>query len=136
MQNVMPESLRNIKNDWMDIFRETVDQEMFMATYLRALQPDVFSLYKPKIVYAPTGWAEAYGDYKMVGEDTRSKVWKGICEKFSGYVKALSDAKSENQSNKFFLEEMRDYFLKNNMPLQTEKCRQRLLEFDSVLVAA
>lgn len=132
MQNVMPESLKNIRNDWMAIYRESRGEEMTMATYLRALEPDCFSQYKPRIVYAPSEWAEAYADYLMVTNENKPKTWKVIREKFSGYIKARDIAKEKNESDKKFLMEMMDFFSARNMPLQAEKCRQNILEFKVV----
>lgn len=130
MQSAMPESLQNTKNDWMQIYRESGSaEELAMATYLRALENDCFSQYRPKVVYAPKGWHEAIQDYRMVAEENRAKVWKVIAEKFYGFIKAKDEAHAENDSNSKFLKEMFDFFTEKSMAIYAEKCRVALLQF-------
>ena len=137
MQNVMPESLQNIKNDWMDIYRESGGvEEMLMATYSRALEFDCFSLYRPRYVSTPSGCLEAYQDYLTVNDENKPSVWKGICKKFGGYLKARSEADHHNASCLGFLEEMRDFFEKKGLLRQAETCRLRMNEFKGFSVAA
>lgn len=124
MLNAMPESLQNLSNDFMKIHRESEGlEEMLTATYLRALERDIFSQYRPKYeAQQPDGYLEDYQDYlSITAEDAKTKCWKKMLEKYKGYFKHLHEIQEDNWSNFCFLHEMRDFFLARKMMQQVEK---------------
>jgi len=142
MRNEMLESLPNTdskSNDFMKIYRESGSlDELHMATYTRAMQPDCFELYQliPE-PFPPTGWREAYEEYRSLkGDEAKSKIWKKMQEQFKGYLKVRENAFCDTQSNKSFLIEMMEFFEKNNQEVYVRKIAHRLKYFGFIRNAA
>lgn len=133
MNNAMLESLPNTEsNEFMKIHRESKSlEELHMATYLRALKPDIFNLYQYiREPITPKGWEDHYSEYLEVSNpESKIKLWKKIKEIFYGYLRAIETQFSENESNKKLLIEMMVFFKSKNMPGQESQIRHRLKSF-------
>lgn len=133
MRNETLESLPNTtSNEFMSIYRQATNmEEFYMANYLRALQDDVFNLYRAlPAPFTPTGWNDAYQEYLEIDNpEIKAKIWKKIKDSFSGYLKARDTFTFENASNKYFLIQMKEFFQEKNMLPQVYKVRERLKEF-------
>jgi len=130
--NLASKSLENFeKNEFRKILEEPISlDEKLTAIYLRSLQPDYFSLYRPKREpYPPQGWVDEYRIYESAKDSEKSAIWREMSARFSGYLKAIEDTRFENRSNRDFLKEMMVHFEKMQMPKQVEMIRLRLQEF-------
>ncbi|HDY86630.1 MAG TPA: hypothetical protein ENH82_00770 [bacterium] len=106
--------------------------ERVTATYIRLLQDDCFSFYKPRLEpVQPNGFMPDYQRHLTTANDlgTKSAVWRKLISKYPGYFKAKDSAVTENSSNLHFLKQMRDHFKELNMRPQEEKCQMRINEF-------
>lgn len=107
----------------MKIHRESESlEEMLTATYLRALDRDIFSQYRPKYeAQQPDGYLEDYQDYLALSDEAKPAGWKKLLEKYKGYFKHRHEIQEDNWSNFCFLHEMRDFFLARKMMQQADK---------------
>ena len=130
MQSLLDSSIKLPKadNDFIKIRKEAKSlDELYMATYLRALKDDVFQEYAFKYPPStPYGWQEAYEIYIGLDQKDKSGAWKNIQSRFSGYLKQSNTIQDENESNKHFLKEMFEFFKSNQMVPQANKCRMAL----------
>jgi len=115
----------------MKIHRESESlEEMLTATYLRALERDIFSQYRPKYdPPQPDGYLEDYQDYLALSADAKPAGWKKLLEKYKGYFKHLHEIQEDNWSNFCFLHEMRDFFLARKMMQQVEKLTRGINDY-------
>lgn len=113
---------------------ETLD-EGIMEVYLRALEPDCFSHYKPRALpYRSTELHEMILKYhEITSKENRSSAWRDLLKKDPGYFKALADARYENFSNISFLTDMLIFFEDKKMSSPTEMVRFRLWDFPTGL---
>ena len=134
LKSATEESLQSYKaNEFMQImFDRNVPsfEERLTAVYLRALQPDCFGQYRPRsLPLEPREWRDALEDYTMLSDANKPKAWQAIQTKFVGYLKARTQAESENDSDVYFLKQMLKHFEDLNLPKQAEIVKQRLWEF-------
>ena len=105
-------------------------EEKLMATYLRALKPDVFDGYiYQREPAAPDGFASAHSTYRELDLEDKAAGWKAINERFSGYLKKRDEVRSENNSNAFFLKQMEEFFEGKGMQSQAYQVKLRLYQF-------
>lgn len=134
MLNETLESLPKSKvgSEFISILKERIPlEERLTAIYVRALKPGVWDGIRFKYDPAPPkGWLEDFTRYKTVDPNYREGAWKTMREKYYGYIKELEEIKAENDSNKFFLQEILEHFKKSSLPSFAEKVKQRLLEFE------
>jgi len=63
----------------------------------------------------PAGFESDHNDYLLVDQADKSKVWKVILEKYSGYFRTKFETVSDNLSNLNFLREAKAHFEKIGM---------------------
>lgn len=126
-----------VPSEYLEILKDNSSlEEKLMAIYTKALKPDLFRFYKPeKMPPLPKDWMEEQEFYQSLKPNEKPPVWREMLVKFGGYIKALESAKSQNISNKVFLNDMLKFFQDKNMPIQTAQITQRLIEFEALGVA-
>lgn len=80
----------------------------------------------------PDGYQDLYQAYLQIkGDDqAKSKAWKLILEKYSGYVKAVREVEARNRSNEHYLREMLSVFEREQMSPYTMQVRQMLSHYE------
>ena len=119
MQPALIESLPKSKasDPSFMIWQETEGgmSEKLTAVFLYALKTHGRD-YLPKANPSfPNGFESDHNDYLSADSQDKSKVWKVILEKYSGYFKSLWEVKAENLSNLNFLREAKAHFEKIGM---------------------
>lgn len=136
MQNETQELLQKlVPNEWRSIWASGSDMdESLTATYARALENDCFEHYRPiSTPYEPTGFREDFEDYRSLkDENSKTKAWKALREKYLGYFRAKEDAEFNNLSNLSFLKEMLAHFERLSLLSYAGKVRERIMEFRMV----
>lgn len=137
MKKEISESLNGYQeNEWLKIMRSCKDlKEGLMATYTRAMQPDVFNHYKPRIKpVVPNGWVEDYSEYRSLKENNRAVGWKRLLDKYYGYIKKCDQIEMENYSDIKFLMIMKDFFISERLFQYAQQCEMRLNEFEEIKI--
>lgn len=99
--------------------------------FLRALKPDVFDgLQFRRMPSPPNGWEQDHAEYLMTNISKKSEAWKILEGNYRGFLKSRDDAKTENDSNKKFLEDAYSHLKAVGCLAQAETYRNRLNEFE------
>lgn len=136
-QRLLP---RYTPSEYVKMFEECSGDELLTAVYTRAMQHDCFKHYRPRYEPPiPNGYMDIYNDYQSISKlktEDRSKVWKVIQEKHSGYLKAKQELAGQNRSDISFLEDMKKHFQGLGMMQYVETIDLRLMDFRHPGVAA
>lgn len=113
------------------IWKETdggVDEKR-TAVFLHALKTHGRDYLPKSNPSFPNGFESDHNDYLLVDQQDKSKGWKVMLEKYSGYFTALWDVRAENLSNLHFLREAKEHFEKIGMGGNALKVQTMIARF-------
>lgn len=101
-----------------------------MVVYSLTLTSEYWNSFQPKKrPIAPDGWEEAHTIYECSAKSEKSDKWRGMLEKFGGYIKAKQEAEIKNNGEVVFLKEMLCFFEGRLMYPQVAQVRQKVNEY-------
>lgn len=119
------------------IWQETeggIDEKL-TAVFLFALKTHGRDYLPKELPSFPAGFESDHDDYLLVDQADKSKAWKVMLEKYSGYFRAKFEVIADNLSNLNFLKEAQSHFRKIGMEGNALKVQTMIDRFNRMVLA-